>query len=211
MQTILFLVMAVIHLVFLSMAVRLYGRTRSMYTGLMCVVLFGLFYDNFIIGIGRFIGEGDFLRALNWLRFAIHALFTPMLIMFALDIARRANIKWASNSTVMIGFGILTLLMIGLGVYTDIIDLSLIITEEGGTLRYTNDHVGGPPIPAIMTILVMIVVGVFVWRQSKSWLLFAGSLFMFIAAGAGASIPVVSNVGEVVFSGSIVKTDEKFS
>lgn len=211
MQTAIFLIMSVVHLVFLVMAVRLYGRTRSIYTGLTCLILFGLFYDNFIIGIGSFIGEGDFLLALNWPRFAIHALLTPLLILFALDIARRANLKWAHSSTVMLVFGVLTLLMIALGVYTDIIDLALELMKEGGTVRYVNGNAAGPPVPAIVTILVLIGVGIPIWRQSKWSLLCLGSLFMFVAAGAGASLPVVGNLGEVVLSGTIVKTDEKFS
>ena len=209
MLTVIYLIMAAIHLVFTVYAVRLWLRNRSIYTGLAAAVLAGLFYDNFIIGIGAFIGEGSLLQSLNWLRFAIHAFLTPTLIMFVVAIAIKFGVEWAKTSWAYIAFGILTLLMIGLGVYVDIIQLDLAPILEDGTLRYAHAESAGPPIPAIVTIIVMMIIGVFVWRTGKWSVLFLGSLAMFILAGAGASILVLSNIGEVLFAGSIVSSDYK--
>ncbi|WKA58923.1 hypothetical protein QWY16_01845 [Planococcus shenhongbingii] len=47
------------------------------------LVLFGLIYDNGIIAIGKFIGEGPLLENLNLLRFWSHAFLTPTLVLFS--------------------------------------------------------------------------------------------------------------------------------
>ncbi len=209
MITAVFLILSLIHLVFVVLAVRLYLRNRSIYTAIAAAVIFGLFYDNLIIGIGSFIGEGQPLQTLNAGRFAIHALVTPLLIMFAVATAQRLGVGWAQKPAAFAALGILTLLMIGVGVYTDIIDLALVPELEAGTLRYVNDNTAGPPIPALVTVIVMIVVGAFVWRQHKWAVLCIGAILMFIFAGAGASILLLGNIGEVLFAGSVLWTDYK--
>ena len=204
-----FLIISLIHLLFVVLAVRLYVRNRSIYTALAAMVMIGLFYDNFIVGIGSSLGEGSLLRGLNWWRFAIHALVTPVLIMFAIATAQRLHIRWAQSRTAFAIFGLLTLLLILWGVYMDIIKLSLTAVQEAGTLRYIHVESAGPPIPAIMTVIVMIVVGGFVWWRHKWAILCIGSSLMFILAGAGASILILSNIGEVLFAGAILWTDYK--
>jgi hypothetical protein len=209
MLTAVYLILSVIHLLFVLAAVRLFLRNRSIYTAVAALVIFGLFYDNLIIGLGRSIGEGQALQSLNAGRFIIHALVTPLLIMFAVATAQRLGLGWAQSRTTFAVFGVLTLLMIGLGIYTDIINLSLSVAREAGTLRYVNANSAGPPIPAIVTILVMIVVGASVWRRHKWAVLCLGAILMFILAGAGASVLILGNVGEILFAGSILWTDYK--
>ena len=209
MLTTVYLIVSVVHLAFFILSLRLFLRNRSIYTALATIVIGGLFYDNFIIGIGSFIGEGSLLKGLNAVRFYVHALATPTMIMFAVATAQRLGIGWAQNRNVFALFGILTLAMIGLGASVDIFDLSLIPELDNGTLRYVNDHTAGPPIPAIVTIIVMTVVGGFIWRKAKWSVLFFGSFLMFVFAGAGASILLLSNLGEVFFAGGILWTDYK--
>ncbi|MEM7117728.1 MAG: hypothetical protein AAF614_35180 [Chloroflexota bacterium] len=207
MLTVTFFVAALLHLVFAYFAVRIYQQRRSIYTLLIIVVIFGLFYDNFIIAIGSFVGEGELLRGLNAWRFYIHALVTPTLILYGWATAKQLGIGWAQKPVAFISLLVLTLLLIALGSSVDIFDLALVPEIEAGTLRYVNDHTAGPPIPAIITIIVLIVAGAFIWRQHKWYVLCVGAIAMFILAGAGASILILSNIGEVILAGTIVCTD----
>jgi len=209
MLSILFLLMGIVHFAFVVLALRLFLRNRSIYTAIAALVIFGLFYDNLIVGVGSRIGAGETLQQLNSWRFILHALVTPTLIMFAVATAERLGIGWAQNKTSFAILGILTVLLIGLGVNEDILNLSLVLEQEWGTLRYVNANSAGPPIPSIVTVIVMIVVGGFVWRQHKWAVLFIGAVLMFILAGAGASILWLSNIGEVLFAGAILWTDYK--
>ena len=50
MLTAVYLFVSLIHLAFVVLAVRLYGRNRSIYTAIAATVIGGLFYDNLVIG-----------------------------------------------------------------------------------------------------------------------------------------------------------------
>ena len=209
MLTAMFVVVSIIHLIFFILSVRLFLKNRSIYTALAAIVIGGLFYDNLIISLGSSLGEGSLLEGLNRVRFVIHALATPTLIMFALVTAQRLGVGWAQKRIWFSILGVLTVLMIALGTYEDIIEIVLVAERDAGTLRYVNGASAGPPIPAVVTIIVMIVVGAFLWRRNKWAVLCIGSILMFIFAGAGASILILSNIGEVFFAGAILWTDYK--
>jgi len=131
--------------------------------------------------------------------------------MYVIAAADSFGIKWASSKIAYSIFGFLTLGLIGLGVHDDVVNLTLVPEIENGLLRYVNDNSVGPPIPAIVTIVVMMVVAAFIWRRRKWSVLCIGSILMFIAAGAGASIILLANFGELLLSGSIVWTDHKLA
>ncbi|MEO1288308.1 MAG: hypothetical protein AAFV93_11110 [Chloroflexota bacterium] len=207
MQTILYFMLAGIHAIaFISIA-RLYLSERISYTLIATLTVLGLFYDNLIIGLGSFIGEGSLLKLLNSGRFYIHALVTPLLIIFAYGVLQQLLDKNKYDKIWHSAFCVLAVVMVVLGSISDIFNLTLIAKFEAGTLRYINDATHGPPIPAIITIVVMIIVGFVIWRYvGWSWLAL-GSIVMFVAAAVGASSNLIANIGEVVFVLAIVATD----
>lgn len=185
---------------------------RNSYVLLLLLVLTGLFYDTLIIGIGKFIGEGNFLKTLNAGRFYVHALLTPTMIIFGFGILRKAGVKWAQNRTTHIVVCIFTTLLIALGAYSDILRLDLQTEVVADTLRYVNEGgLKGPPIPAILTIIFLIVSGISLWR-STGWMWFAiGAFVMFIAAGAGlGDMFYIGNLGEVILGFANVYTAKKY-
>ncbi len=213
MMTALFLGMAVIHLVFCALGFRLFWHAREQglkpsYMLMALLPMVGLIYDNAIVGLGGFIGEGDLLKNLNAVRYITHALLTPLLIIFAFGVARRAGIGWAQTRAMHTAFCILAVAMMAIGGYMDIVRLSLEPANEAGLLRYVNVGVKGPPIASIITILAVIVVGVFLWRQAKSPWLALGSVVMFFAAMVGVRVIGVANMGEVVMVGGILSGEQ---
>ena len=53
---------------------------------------FALIYDQTVLAVGRWLGEGNRLEQLNELRFWFHALCTPLLVIFCWHALVRANI-----------------------------------------------------------------------------------------------------------------------
>ncbi|HNC91885.1 MAG TPA: hypothetical protein PL000_23430, partial [Anaerolineales bacterium] len=102
---------------------------------------------------------------------------------------------------------VLATALITLGSYIDILNLDLVFSPEGGVTKYSNafELMKGPPIPAVVTILVVLVFGVIMWRNAEWKWLFVGSLLMFLAAPM-ASMPLFQNVGEVAFAAGLVTT-----
>src|SRR5699024_3843192 len=78
--------------IFLARNHRLFNLTNVRF-----LVIIGLIYDNLIIAFGKFIGEGNLLKSLSYIRFWLHALFTPTLILLAWDICFRSGLLWAKK------------------------------------------------------------------------------------------------------------------
>ncbi len=212
MLTILYVVFVAAFAYLTWQAVGLYQNKRSSYTLLLLIVLAGLAYDTLIILIGRFVGEGDLLKTLNAGRYLVHGFATPAMIIFGFGVLRKAGVSWAQSRTAHIIVCVLTTLLIALGVYSDVIALELQSRAVLDTLRYVNEGgIKGPPIPAILTIIFLIVAGVSLWRKTGWRWLAAGSLFMFLAAGMGMGDTFyIGNLGEVVLGIGNVLTARKF-
>lgn len=185
---------------------------RDNYVLLLLLVLAGLFYDTLIIGIGKFVGEGDLLKTLNAGRFFVHALLTPTMMIFGFGVLRKAGVKWAQSRTTHIVICVFTTLLIALGAYSDILRLDLQTKTVADTLRYVNEGgLKGPPIPAILTIIFLIVAGISLWRNTGWMWLAIGAVVMFIAAGAGmGDMFYIGNLGEVILGFANLYTAKKF-
>lgn len=212
MLTILYIVFVAAFAYLTWQSVGIYQSKRSSYALLLLIVLAGLAYDTLIILLGRFIGAGDLLKTLNAGRYLVHGLATPAMIIFGFGILRNAGVKWAQSRTTHIVVCVVTTLLIALGVYEDVLALDLQTKTVMDTLRYTNEGgMKGPPIPAMLTIVFLIVAGISLWRKTGWWWLAAGAIFMFIAAGAGmGDMFYIGNLGEVVLGLGNVLTARKF-
>jgi len=165
-----------------------------------------------IIGIGSFIGEGSLLKTLNAGRFYVHGILTPTMMIFGFGILRKAGIKWAQNKTVHIVVCVFATLLIALGAYSDILRLDLHAKIVANVLRYLNEGgMKGPPIPAILTIIFLIITGISLWRNTGWIWLAVGAIAMFIAAGAGmGDMFYIGNLGEVILGFANLHTARKF-
>ena len=208
MLTTLYLLAAALQTVLAVIVFRQYQRGRSRFTLIPFLVILALVADNFVIAIGRFIGEGDTLKALNSIRFITHALFTSWLVVFTLDIARRAGLQWAKSNVVQYFFWGLAIALCALGVYMDILKLQMEPVQEAETLRYRNGGFEGPPIPYIVVILILTVVGLQLWIKTKKPWVFLGALIEFICAPLGFRFPIVGQFGEVALCGAMISGED---
>jgi hypothetical protein len=229
MLSLIFLAYAVVHLSVYFWGWRLWatnGRPTALF-----IVLFGatlLWYDNFRIGIGRFIGAGDTLYDLSVPAFAWHWALLPLLIIAAGSVARLADLQWARNRWVMAGFCILAVALSAMDT-PKIFHMQLHIACLADTVRYTTNvpasqlcpgdlvaHAegAGGPFAAIVTNIVVLGVGIALWaKRSWPWLAF-GAGMMFLAAGGFArskwALPV-ANLGEIFINTSFVITCAHFA
>lgn len=207
MGNIIFTLIGLIQLGLAVVGTRDVTRRFSWYALLVLLVVYGLAYDNLAIAAGSVLGEGDLTRLLNAPRYYIHALFTPAMMIAAFGALRLAGVGWAQSRVWHTVVCVLATGLILLGGYVDILNLALVPQMEDGVLRYVNDfHLfKGPPIPAVATIVVVLVFGGVLWRKQKWPWLFVGALLMFFAA-AQTRLPIVANLGEIAFAGGLVAT-----
>ena len=225
-----FLLFAVIHLVIWLWGWKAwarYGRPRGLF-----LVLFGgtlLWYDNFRIGIGRFIGEGELLKTMTVPAFAWHWTMLPLLVIAAGSIARSAGVRWAQPKVVIGAFCLVASGLIALDVpYLFQIDLYPACVAD--TFRYTTrvselqfcsaDSVVvngvGSPFVAITTNVIVLAVGIALWIQ-RGWPWMAlGSGAMFLAAGGGPAVAPywslpIANFGEILITLGMITTAIHFA
>ncbi|GAA0946868.1 hypothetical protein [Actinocorallia libanotica] len=182
------------------------GRAAGAVAPLVAVICLGLAYDNLAVAAGRVLGFGGTLEAVSAPRFWIHALLTPLLIVAGGSMAARLGVRWAASRVAVVGGGVLVAVLVAIGVFEDVVELELAPAKYADLVRYTNEGAAGPPIPAIVTILVLLALGVAIWRTAGSPWLCLGAVAMFAAAALGGSRPWLGNLGELALQAAVVAT-----
>ena len=209
MDTVLFSLFSIAYLILFLLALRLFQKRRILSAAILLPVMAGLIYDNGIIAAGRFIGEGPFLENMNAARFWLHALFTPLLVLYAWLTLKQANIEWAQQPWFRLAATLLTLALVLLELFTEVFGLSLQARSEYGTLSYTSaEPASGPPLMVLIASLVLLATSIVIWRK-QSWVwFFVGSLVMIV--GSAVQLPVesgaVTNLFELALIGSLLAT-----
>ncbi len=196
------------HTATLVWAVSLFGRSPHLGLALVILVLAGLIYDNLIITIGKFIGQGTLLETLNKGRYWCHGLLSPLLLCFAVQVLHLARVPWDQAIWSDRAAWALTLGLIAIEVQTRMLNLNLKPITFAGTLRY-KEVVPSKEIPVILVIVLVGAIGAIVWHPLHwSWM-FWGAVVMLL----GSAVPTTTKAGpsigsavEVLFGISLVAT-----
>jgi hypothetical protein len=219
-----FLLFAVVHLVIWIWGWRAWAQ-HGRPVSLLLVVIGGtlLWYDNFRIGIGHFLGPGALLESLSRPAFIWHWTMLPLLVIAAGSVARLADLKWARNRIVMGAYCVLAVFLTALDL-PKVMNFDLYVACLDDTVRYTTRVSAGqlcsPTDPvvssgpgaamvAIITNIVVLLTGIALWIQRGWKWLALGSGAMFVAAGGfGTStyaLPI-SNFGEICITLGFIAT-----
>ncbi len=216
-----FLIIAVIDFALLVWAVKLCLRYRTNGLIFATLPLLLLWYDNFVIGIGGTLGQGDLLIGLNYVRFYAHYIGLPMTFIGLGAMAREADFSWAKKPWVMAVYCLIAVFFI--------VEDILKFQAEGfypscfaDTLRYTTrvteftactpdaELVGNSVLPfAAFTLTAFnIGFGILLWlKRGWKWLVVASvGALGFFAAPFSSTGGIFSNLGEPIISGVIILT-----
>ncbi len=177
---------------------------------LLRILSIGVLVDNATLFLSPQLLGTDLYVLLNRLRFAAHGLILPLLTIFGLSVLKDSGIKLASNKLFIAVCALVTLGSLYFGIQHDILHVQL--GEKVG-MGYTRlADVGGslPPIGTIVTNLLVIVMGIILWRKAGwKWMFFGGlSIFVLNAAtGAKEYGFLVGNGAEVIFLLSLYMTE----
>lgn len=199
-----------VHVALLVLSVRLWRRDGHRVGLLLCASVCTLVYDNFIISLGSFIGDSSLLRGLNYVRYVLHVLTTPLLIYYGLVLAASAGLAWARTRPAQVGLATLSIVMMAWAASDNLLNLQMQLTSYVGTLRYANAGIHGPPVPELVTISALIVYGVAVFMRTRWAWMAVGSIVIFILAGAGPALGLLGNFGEIALMSGLVATVWRF-
>jgi hypothetical protein len=170
----------------------LFGMKLTMRNGLftfkniLLLVTFGLVYDNSVLALGSLIGEGDFLKELNLMRYWIHALITPALILFSWASVRKTVINWLNSRAAFIAANLLTVSMIITELLQNTVGIVVEPAQKYGVLSYEPAVSNGPPIMIIGVSIVMLLAGLILWKKLKWKWMAIGVIVM----GIGSALPL---------------------
>ncbi|MEO8443629.1 MAG: hypothetical protein ABI567_01350 [Gammaproteobacteria bacterium] len=217
-----YIVIAVVDFAVLVWAARLCLRYRTNGLIFASLPLTLLWFDNFVIGIGSTLGEGELLKGLNTVRFLAHYIGLPMTFIALGAMAREAGFGWAQQKLVMGAFCALAtgFILHDLWLFSQATFYPSCFAD---TLRYTTSisattacgptaEIGAgrpiPPIPAITLTNMMILFGIYLWyRIGWKWLTL-GSIgaMAFFAVPYAQTGGILGNVGEPIISIVIIST-----
>jgi len=201
---------AVAQLVLAVIGIRLFIRRKSLSAFTLILPSAAVVWDNSIVALGSFIGDGPTLVALSWPRFIGHAVFTPAWIMTGIGFAFRAGAARLGTPAVKAGQWVLYAICLVLGLLRSVIFCKMVPSTEGGLFYYRNaGSFPGPPFGSIIMLFVVLACGVVVWRLTRTPWMLLGSVFMLLVSviPTQAIGLVVSNSGEVVMAASLVATE----
>jgi hypothetical protein len=202
-----------VNLVFLVWESQLLTKMRTPLTLLLMAEIGGLVYDTAIICLGQTIGAGPLLETLSYPRFLFHNLLTPLTVVICLEFARLGGVLWVQHSWVRGGTWLLTLGLILHGLITDFFELSLIPVQVGGVLYYTHAVAPGPPLGAVITIVMALIFGAALWQKRQWPWLFVGAVIIFVGYGVLARMfgMVVGYGAEQLFILSLLVTQYRLN
>ena len=214
-----YLVIALVDFIILVWALRLLSRYPT--NGLLyaTVPLTFLWVDNFAVGIGRFLGEGDLLLYLTYIRYLAHYIGMPLSIIALGAMAREAGFAWAQPKAVMALFCLVAVFFIVDDMYIFLqLDFYPACVED--TFRYLtqvsedracspDSFVGGdrvPPFAPITFTVGMIALGLLLWwRDGWKWMALGSICAMpLFAAPSTVAGGILGNVGEPILSFAFV-------
>lgn len=175
----------------------LYGIRKQeldKWSSVIYIVILPLIYDNLILATGKWIGEGELLESLNFSRFCLHALITPLLVMYSIGTLRESGIEWAKKKWLVIVGIIYTIGLMVFEFSVEVVGLEIEVVKEYGVVSYSNvEEATGPPIMVLLVTLILIVASAIVWKKTKWPIFFIGAIVMTI----GSAVPLNIESGAV--------------
>jgi hypothetical protein len=172
---------AIAQLFLIAWSVRLWLKSKSLEMIVLPIILISLSYDNFLLAAGYYLGEGQLLQFLSQIRFLVHYLLLPFLIIVGVELANRAGAGWAIPLTRTLAW-ILAFTLGILDILNRYVGLKLEPVYFAGVLRYTTVTNENAPIVNIAVTLFVLLIGIGIWIRSEGkwgWL-FVGALVALI-------------------------------
>lgn len=170
MDTTIYIMISAAYFILFIFAVRSAHRNSWLKMGnLLLPVIIALLYDNGLLALGKWLGEGNLLKVLNEGRYWLHALITPLLIPFAWNTLTRASFSWAKKRISLSVVWILTLAIIIIEIVTVTWNISLEPSWKNGVLSYRDTGSShGPPIMMISVTMTLLIASILLWWK-RHW------------------------------------------
>ncbi|MCH9695372.1 MAG: hypothetical protein K0U72_12750 [Gammaproteobacteria bacterium] len=204
-----FAAIALIHAMLLLWTLRTRADTAEW---LVRTLLLALMYDNIVLAFGTREFDQAWYYSASWLRYGMHVLVLPPLVIAALQLANRSGVLWANRRLVIMASLLFVAAGLAIGIVTELLGLELVRETLFGHVRFVSAD-SMPPIATILTNIVVLIIAACIWRIAAWPWLFLGALTIFLVNGVSAGMPwsiVSGNLAEVLFAAGWVLTLQRF-
>jgi hypothetical protein len=177
----------------------LWRRSRSVGTLMALLVMLAMIYENGVLVLGVVIGHGPLLETLSWGRFIGYAVFPPLLVIGAVELARRVGVAWADRRAVRIGAWVAAFALAAFALFVEVLGRELEPRVLNDVVRSMWVSKGVPPLGVILMNMLLIVCGVAIWRKTRNAILMVGALFLLVGDGLAAGRYVFGSGIELAF------------
>lgn len=193
------LLLAVADSALLIWTVQRWREFRHPVLAMLAFLILALPYDTALVGLGRWIGQGEVLALLSGPRFMLFAVSVPLMLIVMASLARLADFRWAQPRWFIGAVCVLTTALLLQSWRQILLFPALYPACWADTLRYvlsvTPTQVCSPvqsganlpgagtlPVAAILALPSMVLLGAALWwRRGWPWLFFgtlAGLIFL---------------------------------
>ena len=173
------------------------------------LLLLALALDNAILALAPALWESHSYVLMSTLRFWMHALLLPLLLVFAATLLAPSVARVKAQQLVFAAW-LLAAAAITYGYVFDLANLELVVADVYPRLVATDSQ---PPFATIFVNMLILPVGVWLWRRRGWPWLFAGALTIFLVNGASAGSEwgfIAGNCVELLFASSLLATLWRF-
>ncbi|ERN40571.1 hypothetical protein KR51_00031190 [Rubidibacter lacunae KORDI 51-2] len=173
------------------------------------IMFAGIAYDNLMLVLGpTCIGRNWYLLA-SYPRYVLHAAILPFITLFVLSVMQVTGVGLGDKPPFILFCLVFTCIALVYGMWHEVLRLELAPedTLDHPRLARTSKT---PPLATIATNFLILPLAVMIWHQSGRWLLFAGSLFIFLVNSVSAEKNwgyIARNGAEVIFMCSLLITE----
>ena len=171
------LLLATGHGVIVVWMFRLWSTQRAPGDLLIATICGTIAYDNIVTVIARLTGTDTLLETMMDLRWAMHSIFTPFMMIVIMEIAAAAGNEFVRKPLVRTVIWTTVLLFATHGLVVDLlkIDVGIPIIEF-----FTNG--GGAHLDTLITEALILALGIDLWRRQHWPWMFIGGMTMLIVA-----------------------------
>jgi len=153
-------------------------RTKQAPGDLLIATICGtIAYDNLIIVAAILTGTESLMETMIGLRWAMHAIFTPFMMIVIIDISAAAGNKFVTRPAVRIAVWATVLLFFGKGVLVDLIKIDMGIPA----INALTEGIGAQ-LATLTTEALILALGIDLWRRRNWPWMFIGGVAMLVAA-----------------------------
>lgn len=153
-------------------------RTKQAPGDLLIATICGtIAYDNLIIVAAILTGTESLMETMMGLRWAMHAIFTPFMMIVIADISAAAGNRFVTRPSFRVALWATVLLFSGKGIVVDLIKIDMGIPA----IEALTEGIGAQ-LATLTTEALILVLGIDLWRRRKWPWMFIGGVAMLVAA-----------------------------